>query len=547
MQPSESQPPTTPQDAGDGQTPAVGGPPQSDVPAQPTTTNADTAGLASNVSGIEPVVITPTQPAGATAGTPATPELFAMPTPSAWTDPAQTAQSVGTDNSAALTGLSNESAPATPTTPATLDGPLSAPIAPAPRPRKRKLLFASIAAAAVLLLAGGVVFGWYLPNTPDNVWKTGMSRTGQALDKLTQSATDADKIKTYKTSEVDGSIDVTTNDVTYSGTFQMTSDKNSADGGLNVALKSNGQTVEVGADVLAEIAEGGVYPDVYLRLTGLSDLGLDDYFPKLSTYDNKWIFLSADTLESLGGGYLATGEEDSKGLNAKEAQELTRAVTNVTREYVFTTAEDKAVFVKRSFVGKEKTAEGVDAYHYKVGINSQHADAYCVALTKAVLSTKAYQNLSGLSDNEVKEEQDSAADSCKAEAGDAIKSTDTFDMWIDSKYKLVHKIRITDNGGSSYADIGQVYKGGDKLSLFVVLHDGSGTKGDGKLTMDVDLKTYAVDAKFAYKTTGDDATTIKATLRVTGSDKDVTITKPTPTVPAETFLEDVFGGLLGGL
>src|SRR5690606_10369733 len=129
----------------------------------------------------------------------------------------------------------------------------------------------------------------------------------------------------------------------------------------------------------------------------------------------------------------------------------------------------------------------VKAYHYKAALNQDHLEDYCVALSHAVLSTDAYKNVTGLTDDEIADEKDRAKEGCKTQAGDTVKDTKTFDLWIDSKYKLIHKVRLYDpNDSKIYTEIGQLYKGGDKLSLFVAVHDDSATtQADGKFTVEI--------------------------------------------------------------
>jgi len=382
------------------------------------------------------------------------------------------------------------------------------------------------------------VWGLYLPNTPNNVWNTSVNRSGEAVDGVLRSATEPAKLKAYGTSKIKGTLDVDMEDVSYTGSFQTTFDKVSLDGGLDVTLKSSdGVKKELGAKVLSQVPEGGLYPDVYFQLTGLKDLGLDDYIPNLSSYDNKWIFISSETFKEFGDGFgFATGDNTERKITAADIAEIVRAGSAVTKEYVFSTAADKAVFVKKSFVGKEKE-NGITAYHYKVGINKQHAKDYCVALTNAIYGTKGYQKITGLSDQELKTEKADEIKTCKEQTGDVIKGNDTFDMWMDGHYKLIYKVRLYAEGDkNSYIDLGQLYKGGDQLSLFALFHDAT-AKGDGRLTAETNIKTNNTKMTFNYKEDGDMPYEVKATLEATVSDDKVTITKPANAVPFMDILK----------
>src|SRR5688500_18121467 len=49
---------------------------------------------------------------------------------------------------------------------------------------KKKALVAAGAAAVVVLGAAGYVFGFYLPNKPENVYKSALSNTGEGYQAL---------------------------------------------------------------------------------------------------------------------------------------------------------------------------------------------------------------------------------------------------------------------------------------------------------------------------------------------------------------------------
>lgn len=419
--------------------------------------------------------------------------------------------------------------------------PLVSPIGAGPIPAKsgatkKKLLVAAGVGVVTLLIAGGAVFGLYLPNTQGNVWNTGLNRSGKALDSLVQSATTADRLKTYETSVIKGTLEANADGAKYSGTLNTTFDKKSLDAVLDVHVSEGILSEALSAKVISQIADGKMYPDLYLQLTGLKTLGLDAFLPDISTYDGKWIKIDSSYLQSIGNAYGASGDNTSSEVSSSDVAEIARAASGVTKDYLFSTARDKAVLVKKSFVGKEQ-ADGLSTYHYKVGVNTDHLQAYCVAITNAVLSTNGYKKASGLSSTEITNLKKDATTSCKS-AGSDIKSTDTFDMWIDAHYKLVYKIRFYDTGSTStYVDVGQLYKGGNKLSLFLTYHDAS-IGADGKLTVDTDLQSSDTKATLTLKETGGDTPyDLTATLDATASNKPVQVTLPTNATPLEDVLK----------
>jgi hypothetical protein len=431
-----------------------------------------------------------------------------------------------------------------PPTPPT--SPTVSPAAGSPVPGgrgKKKLLFGGGIALVVLLLAGAV-FGLYLPNTPSHVWNTGVNRSGEALDSLVQNATTAKQLEAYKTSHIDGTLDFHAGSSKYSGSFTTSFDKTSLDGGLTINLQDKDSAKQaIVAKVLSQLPKDSLYPDLYFQISGLKSLGVDEFVPGISTYDGQWISVSSGYLKSLGDGFLASGDNTTSQVTSGDIAELARAASGVTRDYLFSTSKDKGVFIEKSFEGKEKL-DGMSTYHYKVGINIDHAKAYCTALTQAALSTDAYPKLSGETKQQISDEKKAAAKDCASTAKDDLKSDSTYDLWIDGHYKLIYKIRAYDTGSKeNYTDVGQVYKGGDKLSLFVTYHDAS-SQSNTKLVLDTDLTTNAtklkltsasIDSSFPYNLT--------MTLTAGVSSKPVTITKPASSVP----LQDVLNALgLGG-
>jgi hypothetical protein len=407
---------------------------------------------------------------------------------------------------------------------------------------RKKLLIVSGSTLAVLLLAAGAVFGLYLPNTPGNVYNTGVERSGDALNTLVASATAVDKLKSYTTSNIQGSVSAKVEGSEYSGDFTTSFDKISSDSGVNIAFKADGgQTQKLTVKSLTQLPESSLYPDVYLQITGLKALGLDAFVPGVSDYDGKWIYASSDYLKSLGGDYGITAGDNTKSeVTASDIASLVRAGWKETQDYVFTTDKDKAVLQQTSFVGKEEV-DGIKTYHYKMKLNAAHVKDYCVALTSAVTATDAYKKLSGQSDSEIADAKKEASKSCDDTAKDITKDNDSFDMWVDAKYKLIHKYRFTDpDNKQAYFDVGQNYTGGDKISLFVNYVDGK-AKTKGAFTLDTDVKADTTAATLEVTNSSDDSFKITAKLNATVSDKAVKITKPTANIVTVQDILKKFG------
>jgi len=311
------------------------------------------------------------------------------------------------------------------------------------------------------------------------------------------------------------------------------------DGGLNVQLKAKGEDAKsISLKAMSRLPSGSMYPDVWLQLTGLKSSGLSDFAPGLADYEGKWISVSSDYLKSFGTNYGVTGGDNTKDhVTAADVAEIARASATVTQQYLFSTDPSKAVITQKSYVGKERM-DGLNTYHYKVGVNTNHATAYCVALSNAVLSTSAAKKLSGESDKQIAKNKQAAEKDCPKTIADNVKSSDTFDMWVDGKYKLIHKIRIYDKDDRKrYADVGQTYFGGNKLSLFTNFHDDK-NKADGTFTLDIDVKAARTSGRLTVNR-GDKHFPYDVTVKLSAqaSSKPVSITPPSGAVPIQDILK----------
>lgn len=445
-----------------------------------------------------------------------------------------------------------------------------------PKSKKKILLWSGIV-VLLALIAGGVVFGYYLPNQPSNVWKAGLNRTGQALEKTTVSITEKSKIEAFSKSRMSASAEVKGADYSYSGTFSSKFDKHKSDGNLEVIAKATGQPDKTfSATFLSELKEGSAYPNVYFQVNGLKTWGLETlelFLPGISEYEGKWIAIEeeylrtlADQARQLGGVSLPepaapTEEKKEEQITADDVAGLMRTISGLTSEYVFTADPAKAVFEQRKFIGKE-TLEGMKTYRYEVGINKGHAKDFCKAAVERLWDTSIYkkalsaESTDAANQEAAKGQQEYTIKSCQDSVANDVKDNETFDMWIDTKYKLVHKIRLyNQDDRSTYTDVGQIYKGGDNLSLFLALHNGA-TGSDAKLTVDTNLKNNETKANFTAKSGNqENAFDITATFEAKPLTEEINIEKPAGAVPIKDIFDqygiDPVGlvglGLLGGL
>lgn len=480
----------------------------------------------------EPVIISPSQPAEAQ------PSQVSEVTP---TEPTPAVEATAGAPVVATTYPSDQTVSTSLMQPVVSSEPLAGPaplgtIAPVASRSKKLPLIIGGALAGVALI-GGLVFGWYLPNTPSNVYSTGINRSGKAISSLITEASSQSKLDAIKASTITGSLDATVGTGHYTGDITTSFDEKDLTAGLKITTKADGQSTDLSADVLSQIKSGKTYPDIFFKLSGIKSLGVDAYYPGVSDFDGKWISVSSDYLESIGGNYLKTTDNTQKQITSADISEVARAAADVTQQYLFSTNTDKAVFEKRSFVGKE-TLDDTSVYHYKVGVNTAHAQAYCVALTNSFIATNAYKKVTGASASEIAESKKSAADGCKQSTKDALKTGGSYDMWIDGHYKLIYKIRVYANDKSgNYTDVGQRYKGNKVLTLFATSHDAK-NKADGRFEVTTNLGSNRTDGSLTYKTnaSSDVPVNISLKFRATVDSKAVQVTPPTTSVPLSDVL-----------
>lgn len=416
---------------------------------------------------------------------------------------------------------------------------------PPKKSRKKKILLTLAAVLVIMGIGAGGVFGFYLPSTPANVWKTGLNRSGEALGKVVTSATEKEKLEAFKKSQMNASVAFNHNMGNFSGTFAAKFDDKKSDGSFDVSVTEKDMPAkQLTLKYLSELKDGSLYPDIYFQLTGIKAIGgeeLEAFVPGISEFDGKWIGIDAEYLKSLGMPLeeAQPGQQNQEeSVSAEDISEIARTVTNTTNEYVLTSNPDKALFEQRKYVGKE-TVDGIKAHHYQVGINKQHAKDFCRALIERVAATKIMKKVPGYGEQGTsKEALEQSITSCQTSAEEEIKQDYTFDMWIDTKYKLIYKIRAANpDDKDSYTDIGQIYKGGDELSLFVATYDGK-NQSESKATLETNMKTNQTKANLTFKSTKtDDPFDFTMTLDAMPFTEEIKIEKPAGTVPIQDVLQ----------
>lgn len=401
--------------------------------------------------------------------------------------------------------------------------------------RKKWLIIGGTAVIVLGAVAG--VFGWYIPSRPENVWKTGLSRTGKVVDGIVQDVSDPKALATRTAYDLDGDLAIKSSSISGSGKLNLKADEKNSDSAFTVDLKSTeGDKLSFGIDAKTLNPKDSLYPDTYMRLHGLSTLPIDlnQMLPGITNYDNKWIFIPSASLARIMSQSSADTAGKDAQVTAQDVSEAARIASKTTREYMFTDAKDKAVIERKSFVGKE-TVDGVKTYHYTAAINKQHAKDYCLALVNGISTTKLYEKLVDKADRATKKTD--AQKSCEDYAKNG-KAPQDFDLWIGGKYTLIHKVRITDDTNKkSYVDFGQSYNGGNELPIFLAVHD-EDAKSDARVDLKINSKTYNFTSSFSVQSgEGQDKVDVSGHINGTATDQKVKATAPTDAVKLDDVLK----------
>lgn len=401
-------------------------------------------------------------------------------------------------------------------------------------PKKKRLLIGGILAAVILLGLGGV-FAFYLPNKPENVWSAGLNRSGQTVDKLVVAATEEQKLAKVENSEFSGTAEANIDGETYKGSFNSRYDANQSNNSFS--YKADGQSEDFNVKLLTDLAENQDYPDIYFQIAGLRSLGVDQYMPGAEKYDGKWISVSSAYLKSVVPTEKEAETDKNPQFTSQDAAELSRIVSRTTQEYVFTSEPDKAVLVRKSFVGTEAIENNISANHYIVGIHKENAKKYCRALIDSFMSAEAYKHIPEVNPATIDKDKQEAIKSCEEGVDKDIDDKDEFDMWIDKKRKLISKVRFTNTEEKGdYVEVGQTYTDGDVVPLFMKMHSDK-DKYDGTITLEADMKNSITKGSLNFETTGDQKGSFKASFEFKPIDGDVTIEKPADAIPIEEVMK----------
>lgn len=401
--------------------------------------------------------------------------------------------------------------------------------------KSKKML---IVLAIPFLLVGGAsafYFGYYM--NPNLIYSQSMSNTGKGYDKLI--------------SYIDAQSKAGKRSYTGDGKYSYKSGGFSSDGKLAFKSDSNNGvlTFDVGASGMRVNAEIRTFkssantPDVYIKASGIKGLGGFSGSPEIDAavnkLDNTWIFVDHTLID---GALNQGGNNEQAGPSREEIMDAARGFGRVNQEYVFTTDKDKAVTTIVKKHGTE-TAEGQKAYRYTISLKKENVKKYIDAQRQALKVSKMG---AWLKKNNYDKDVYRSFDDAKKSA-DKIKSSDTFDIYMDVSRRIIYKVRLPDNKdpANNYADIGLDYKGGDRYPFFV---SGKSKSSDeqttGRFSITLDTSTDAIEFKANLKGNGSTGV-LSASFNYRPTTQKITIQKPAAARNLSEVLQEL--GLGGAL
>lgn len=452
-------------------------------------------------------------------------------------------------------------------------------------PTRKKAMIGGGVAAGVTTLAALFLFVFYIPNLPTNVWNTGMSRTGKEMTALLEALADQEATAGLAKSKytVNGSLDMNgkVSTINIDTTSDDTKTNTSAKVNVNV---SDMPEMNLTADVKTQLPENAFLPNIYFKVAGFSNLGLDAFLPGINTYDNKWIAVEQDYLKQFEDTLEVGSSEGAENITEEDVLSIANDVNEVSQEYLFTSDPEKAVIVLDEFIATEES-EGIKANHYKASIDKENAQDYCVALRTKLLDNKVVKDNGLMSESSA----DDITKYCKSSSEDT-NANDTFDVWIDKKYKLLHKVRFYKDlektakkyqakfddciadlvdyeaedtaeimsfcdsykqmivTGEAYTEFGQVYNGKDTFLLFVGENrDTNREEFKLRLEMNVDIKKLALDGKMEVSTKTENSNTNgKLTISSSPYEGEIDATKPESAISIQQAFGELMGSQLAG-
>jgi hypothetical protein len=382
---------------------------------------------------------------------------------------------------------------------------------------KKPLLAVPLALLVLLAGSAGAYFGYYVPNQPQNIWKTALTRTGKGYDKLTQYA--VTQFKADSGLKLDGKFQ-TSGFFSADGTFSGDSDKDN--GEFTASVSAGG--VKVNTDVRL-LKSSTSTPDIYFKIDGIQGLGDlvsgfigPQYKNAINNLNGKWYFIDHSLFDQI-----SSGNGNNLQISSADVNSVLKAIGDASKQNVFTSDPDKMAFTVKKEVGKEKQ-DGRSVYHYVAGINKDNLKNYINALCDNLKQS----NLKKYFNGDAQSTADAIGCSTASKSVDNFDTSRTADVWVDLHTKLIHKVRITDTKNKdNYFELAQDYQGGDKFPFAMNFHSkDSGLTNDSSINLTLDTKANSLEFKAQTTDSGADNLKASAELTISPHSGKVNVQKP---------------------
>jgi hypothetical protein len=382
---------------------------------------------------------------------------------------------------------------------------------------KKPLLAVPLALLVLLAGSAGAYFGYYVPNQPQNIWKTALTRTGKGYDKLTQYA--VTQFKADSGLKLDGKFQ-TSGFFSSDGTFSGDSDKDN--GEFTASVSAGG--VKVNTDVRL-LKSSTSTPDIYFKIDGIQGLGDlvsgfigPQYKNAINNLNGKWYFIDHSLFDQI-----SSGNGNNLQISSADVNSVLKAIGDASKQNVFTSDPDKMAFTVKKEVGKEKQ-DGRSVYHYVAGINKDNLKDYINALCDNLKQS----NLKKYFNGDAQSTADAIGCSTASKSVDNFDTSRTADVWVDLHTKLIHKVRITDTKNKdNYFELAQDYQGGDKFPFAMNFHSkDSGLTNDSSINLTLDTKANSLEFKAQTTDSGADNLKASAELTISPHSGKVNVQKP---------------------
>lgn len=456
--------------------------------------------------------------------------------------------------------------------------------APAPKKSKRKLLFIIIP-IIILVVMAAYFFGFYWPNTPQNVWNTGLGRSGKQFSAIIDKLSDKDALMAYEKTAIklEGTIEVDGQKVQLN--IDTNYDATKSDTKAAVQSNSNDLPLQLEAKVKTNLPQDALLPNAYFNISGFKDLGLDGFIPGINKYDGKWVAVEQDFLKQFEENLNAQPEDDATGPSYEEVISVVNDFNSVTQQYVFNADPNYSVLMLEDFIGTEDS-EGIKANHYKAKINNENTTKYCVALIDKLAANQTVKKYYGLDGEDYDKQVQEQKDDC-VNTDEEANNNETFDIWFDKKYKLLHKIRVyADNEsfiktlqdqkkqenyydclsnatksdqecqailkepvdievdlGTEYTEFGQIYSSKNEILMFAnYKKENKDDNTNLRLELNVNTDNLAFGGSMALTSKSEYSDT-KMNIKITTEpySGEVDGTKPSGAIPIQEMLKDLLG------